>query len=170
MEGYHDLNSNFGITVMLSREVTMTEFKKMLFIFGAIVSILLLVSACTSSESKAVGELIKTTSSAVPEAESVTRILEIVNTLERASEMDQTEQCRAASRLYCQMFQMVRDGCNDAGTTSFCQEVANVFYGGNFPTLGMRVCREVASDKCNELIGQEQRLQRLCLDLIAQCR
>lgn len=148
----------------------MTELKKMVVVFGAMVSMLLLLSGCTTQESKAVGELVKTTSSAVPAGESVTQILEIVGTLDRASEMDSTEQCRAAQRLYCEIFQMVRDGCLDTHVLSFCQEVENVFYGGSFPTLGMRVCREVASEKCNELIGQEQRLQQICLDLIGRCQ
>ena len=132
--------------------------------------IVVLSPACSNSESKAVGELVKTTTSAVPETQSVGRVLEIISVLEQAEGLNETQQCRAASRIYCEMFQMVRDGCLDTHTQSFCQTVANSFYGGNFPPFGMRVCMSIAGDKCSELVPHEQRLGRLCQTLIAQCR
>lgn len=128
---------------------------------------LLSLMACSDDEEKAVRDLVRDITTQAQEVEQVGRVLQVISTLEQAQGLDSTAQCHAARDIYCGMFQMVRDGCKES--VSFCQTVADALYGGSFPAFGMQVCTGVADDRCNELIGHEQKLQRLCIELRGQC-
>ena len=132
-----------------------------------IICLVLSMMSCGNKEKKAVRDLVQEITTNAQEVEQVGRVLQVLSALEQAKGLDSTAQCHAARDIYCAMFQMVRDRCNDQ--VSFCQTVANALYGGSFPVGGMRICTSVASDKCNELAGHQQKLGRLCRELRARC-
>ena len=123
-----------------------------------------------SCNNKPLRDLVSVTTSAVPDNPPVSRVLEIVNVLEQAQTLDSIQQCRAARDIYCDMLGMVWKGCNDSYVSNFCKTVKNAFYGGSFPDFGMRVCMNVASDQCRDLLPHKQKLHSLCLGLHNQCR
>lgn len=135
-----------------------------LLLFG-----LFLLAACDGAEKKALRQLVQDITSPIPETQAAGQALQVISVLEQAQNLDSLQQCRAARDLYCAMFQMVsrQPPCTDA--SGFCNAVATAFYGGSFPPFGPTICAGEAIEQCEGLIGQERRLQRICIELRQRC-
>lgn len=131
----------------------------MLTVFG--------IAACSDAEKKALRDLVKDITTNAPETEAAGRALQAISVLEQAEGLSETRRCRAARDIYCAMFQMARDGCNDG--TSFCDEVQKALYGGSFPVGGFSICVAAAEDRCqSDLLGHVPQLSRVCRELRQQ--
>lgn len=144
------------------------------FLFSLIVFVMIgtFFQSCKQKKEKdALKALVKDLTTKASEVESAGRVLEFISVLEQAKNLDSTKQCKAAAKIYCALFQMARDGCNDS--TSVCDEIAKHLYGGSFPYPGMNsICVAKVESMCKEkeLFNHAQQLQQICRELRAQCR
>ncbi|WP_282124587.1 hypothetical protein [Algibacter mikhailovii] len=150
----------------------MKKVKRFLLPLIAFVLIGAFFQSCKKKKEKdALKGLVKDLTTKASEVEAAGRVLEFMSVLEQAEHLDSTKQCKAAAKIYCALFQMARDGCNDG--TSVCDEIAKSLYGGSFPYPGMSsICVAKVESMCTEkeLFNHKQSLQQICLELSAQCR
>ena len=148
----------------------MSNVRLLIFVVAATVIGTSLSSCKSKREKDALKALVKDLTTKASEVESAGRILEFMSIVEQAKNLDSAKQCKAARDIYCAIYQMARDGCNDG--TSVCDEIAKGLYGGSFPYPGMSsICVSKVEDMCREkeLMNHSQTLQRVCLELRRQC-